>query len=133
MDEAKQGVLSMARSKESVLKKAAEYVREADKFFSIRKAILFGSFAYGKPHKYSDIDIALVSDDFEYFPEDLALQQLSRLARHVDSSISPVVLTTEEYLSAPMGSVAVDVAKKGLTIFERDMTAAPKKHAKQKR
>lgn len=31
----------------------------------IKEAILFGSYAKGSPHKWSDIDIALVSDIFE--------------------------------------------------------------------
>jgi uncharacterized protein len=31
---------------------------------SIRKAILFGSFARNQQHEWSDIDVALVADDF---------------------------------------------------------------------
>ena len=30
----------------------------------LRKAILFGSFAHNEQHEYSDIDLALVADDF---------------------------------------------------------------------
>jgi predicted nucleotidyltransferase len=109
----------MVRTKESVVESAKKFIAEADKFFSIKKGVLFGSYAYGKPHIYSDIDVAIVSKDFEYFPENLALKQLFRLARHLDTSIAPVVLTEEEYNTAPLGSVAVDVAKKGLILFER--------------
>ena len=32
---------------------------------NIRGVYLFGSYANGKAHEYSDIDLALVSDDFE--------------------------------------------------------------------
>lgn len=31
---------------------------------TIKKIVLFGSYANGTPHDYSDIDVALVSDDF---------------------------------------------------------------------
>ena len=30
----------------------------------LRKVILFGSYASGKPHEWSDIDVALVADEF---------------------------------------------------------------------
>ncbi len=33
--------------------------------FPIQKAILFGSYAHGKANQWSDIDLALVSDEFE--------------------------------------------------------------------
>jgi predicted nucleotidyltransferase len=32
---------------------------------NIEQAILFGSYAKGKQNKYSDIDLAVISDDFE--------------------------------------------------------------------
>lgn len=35
---------------------------------NIDKAILFGSYAHNSPSRYSDIDVALVSDDFTDFP-----------------------------------------------------------------
>ena len=33
----------------------------------IRRAVLFGSYAKGNPHEYSDIDLALWADEFEGF------------------------------------------------------------------
>ena len=33
--------------------------------FTIREAFLFGSYAKGNPSEYSDVDLAIVSDDFE--------------------------------------------------------------------
>lgn len=38
-------------------------LREQD--FPIQEAILFGSYATGQAHEWSDIDLALVSDEFE--------------------------------------------------------------------
>ena len=41
------------------------YAREIQKAgVNLRKVILFGSFANGTQHEWSDIDVALVADDF---------------------------------------------------------------------
>ena len=40
---------------------------------NIRKAILFGSFAKGTQHEWSDIDVALVADEFTGAPDDYDL------------------------------------------------------------
>jgi predicted nucleotidyltransferase len=39
----------------------------------LRKVILFGSFAKGTQHEWSDIDVALVADEFEGVPQDMRL------------------------------------------------------------
>lgn len=31
----------------------------------LRRVVLFGSYAHGKPHEWSDIDVALVADEFK--------------------------------------------------------------------
>jgi uncharacterized protein len=43
-----------------------QFILEARKYdISISKAILFGSYAKRTNHEYSDIDLAVVSEDFE--------------------------------------------------------------------
>ncbi|MBO9572652.1 MAG: nucleotidyltransferase domain-containing protein [Chitinophagaceae bacterium] len=32
---------------------------------NLRRVVLFGSYAHGKPHKWSDIDVALAADEFD--------------------------------------------------------------------
>ena len=44
------------------------FAREVnDSGIALKRVILFGSYASGKQHKWSDIDVALVSDEFESF------------------------------------------------------------------
>ena len=55
--------------KESAIKTIKDYVaacKEKNIFFN--KVILFGSFANGTQREYSDIDVALVSDQFSGMP-----------------------------------------------------------------
>ena len=45
--------------------KLSNFIDSVTKVFSIDKIVLFGSYAKGNPHEYSDIDIALVSKDLD--------------------------------------------------------------------
>jgi predicted nucleotidyltransferase len=51
--------------KESVRKLAAKYAQEVKKVLDPDTIILFGSYVNGKPHEWSDIDIAVVMNDFQ--------------------------------------------------------------------
>lgn len=61
--------VKMDENKEiEVLKKE---IFERLKPFELEKIILFGSYAYGKPNKYSDIDLYIVTKD-EFIPQSYA-------------------------------------------------------------
>jgi predicted nucleotidyltransferase len=50
------------------------YAREIESLgVHLRKVFLFGSFAKGNQHEWSDIDVALVADEFEGLPQDMKL------------------------------------------------------------
>jgi predicted nucleotidyltransferase len=55
----------MVKVKSSVKKSIVRTIQYLQKQISITEVILFGSYASGTPHKHSDIDIAVVSPDFE--------------------------------------------------------------------
>ncbi len=55
----------MVKVKNSVKKSIVRTIQYLQKQISITEVILFGSYASGTPHKHSDIDIAVVSPDFE--------------------------------------------------------------------
>ena len=49
----------------AVIKTVKNYAKEVNKAgVNLRKVILFGSYAKGTQHEWSDIDVALVADDF---------------------------------------------------------------------
>jgi predicted nucleotidyltransferase len=52
-------------TKKDLLKYISDYIAECNKLgLHFKKVILFGSYARNAPHKWSDIDLALVSDNF---------------------------------------------------------------------
>ena len=46
-------------------KKLKEFKSRLNRNIPVKKMIFFGSRAIGKPHKYSDIDLIIVSDKFK--------------------------------------------------------------------
>ena len=52
-------------TKKNLMKYISEYISECNRLgLQLKRVILFGSYAHNTAHKWSDIDLALVSDDF---------------------------------------------------------------------
>ncbi len=49
----------------NIKKEVLRYIRELEKDIHVEKAILYGSYVKGTERNYSDIDLAIVSSDFE--------------------------------------------------------------------
>jgi len=64
-----------------------EYASIVKDHFACDQVILFGSFARGTQHEYSDIDVAVIFNGFDN-PLDIQLE-LMRLRRKIDSRIEP--------------------------------------------
>lgn len=82
---------------EQIIKTVKSYVYLLNQEgFDISKAFLYGSFATGKSHETSDIDVMLVSGSLD----ENDIQRKSRawvLTRRIDSRIEPYLVTTERF------------------------------------
>ena len=81
----------MAQVPSEIIEIIKKFVAEAKKdSIRINKAILFGSYAKGTQNKWSDIDLAIVSDDFEgiRLKDNIKLAQ-SRINTHIDLETHP--------------------------------------------
>ncbi|MBF0360879.1 MAG: nucleotidyltransferase domain-containing protein [Oligoflexia bacterium] len=103
----------MDRSKDEILKVARSYIDFVDQAFFVEKAFLFGSWAKGNPNHWSDIDIAIVSSDFEHIPRPVAMKILGRMAGHIDSSIEAISMATSETIDPPIGGIVYEVLHSG--------------------
>ena len=75
-------------NREEIRKIAEQYVRLIKSDMNVHKAYLYGSAVSGVFTEDSDIDIAIVADDFTGdFIEDLL--RLMKLRRHIDNRIEP--------------------------------------------
>lgn len=77
--------------KRSVIKSAKRYAGMVCSRFPVKKIILFGSFARGKPREDSDIDIAVI---FQDQPASLleTEAELYRIGREIDARIEPIIV-----------------------------------------
>lgn len=79
------------------------------------KIILFGSYAYGKPHKDSDVDLLVVMDTDKSFHQ--RVQQIRALLP-VNKAIDLIVLTPKEYQKAKGSNALVaEIASRGKVIY----------------
>lgn len=52
-------------TRRAAIKTVERFVREIKASgIQVRRAVLFDSYAHGKPHEWSDIDVAVVADEF---------------------------------------------------------------------
>ncbi len=87
--------------KRDVINIAQEYANAVDANFKIFRIILFGSYAKGNYNEDSDIDIAVVFEDYSNLL-DMQLE-LMRLRRKIDSRIEPHPFRKSEFdLSNPI-------------------------------
>lgn len=87
----------MAQVTNSITEILKKYVFELEKKqIRINSAFLFGSYVKGNYTEWSDIDIALVSDDFEgisFFDR----KKIARVTLDTDSRISPFPYNTKDF------------------------------------
>lgn len=79
----------------------------------VSRIIVFGSHADGTAREHSDIDVALISDDFEGMNLVQRLETIGgALAKaRIMEPVEPLAYTEEELLAAPEGSFLGDEVK----------------------
>jgi predicted nucleotidyltransferase len=98
--------------KSEAFKIATEYIHSISKKYSIKQAILFGSFAKGNYHDDSDIDIAIVINNVSDIIDTQI--ELMKLRRKVDLRIEPHPFRQEDFnINNP---VANEIMKYGVEI-----------------
>ena len=86
----------MAENNDDLNKTIQIFLREVGKKYSIIGACIYGLFAKGTSHKWSDIDLAIISPDFsdDLFEDRLYLM---RLAISIDDRIEPRPFRKESF------------------------------------
>ena len=82
----------------------------------VKKIILFGSRAWGKPKRWSDFDLIIVSDKFKNIK---SIQRASEMYDYwdVDYPVDFICLTSEEFNKLKKGITIVSEAlKKGVVL-----------------
>jgi predicted nucleotidyltransferase len=109
----------MVRTKEQILEVAEKYGKALSYVFENIEIRLYGSYHNGNPHQDSDIDFAVISNDFNDMDYLLSLKILNRMKILIDDDIEPISLTPQEFLNPPIGSIASALRKSSEVVYKR--------------
>lgn len=89
-----------------------KFIEAIKKKYNITAIILFGSYAKGIENENSDIDIAVISEDFDDIYECMAV--LMGMTWDIDARIEPHPITVEDYekVSNPFVKEIIDTGIK---------------------
>ena len=96
----------------TIMNSIKKYIKKISQCYKIEAIILFGSYAKGTENEDSDIDIAIISSDFNDIIEDGA--KLIGLTWKIDIRIEPHPILSEDYkkVSNPFVREVVDTGIK---------------------
>jgi len=104
------------REIKNVVKKIVSYCE-----IPVESVYLFGSYAYGRPNKFSDVDLAFVSKRFKNINKGKRIEKLletiykARIALDVD--IEPLGFTPEEIKKASKWNIEGEIKQKGVKVY----------------
>lgn len=104
----------MDRIPKQIQKIIEDYVNNLNQEISVDKVILFGSYAKGTVHEYSDVDLAIFSDYFKNISRIDGIQYLLLRAMDYDIDLEPQPFTMDDY-KEPVGIVE-EILKTGIEI-----------------
>lgn len=97
-----------------VLKTARNYIDAIQRSgIELEFVVVFGSQANGKNHKWSDIDLMVVSPEFDNMKDRSAVNRLWRLAARVDSRIEPIPCGSRQWREDDMSAIIEIVRREG--------------------
>lgn len=90
------------------------YIENLKQKIKVKGVLLFGSFAWGKPTKHSDVDLVIISPDFTKKEFDNRLQWLSRMRDDITYQIAMDIIgyTPKEFAHIEKNSAIMSIAKK---------------------
>jgi len=104
--------------------KLNHYIKSITNAINVDLIILFGSYAKGNPHEYSDIDLAVVSKEVN--PNKPRWENIKLIEEKANLSFDPdlqlVPFTTEKFQNdkdSPIRSFIREIKKTGKVIYQR--------------
>ncbi|QDI90534.1 nucleotidyltransferase domain-containing protein [Salicibibacter halophilus] len=110
----------MARTEAEIREMIKQYVNALEREISVKRVILYGSYAKGTATNDSDIDIAVESNDFS----DHYLKEWQRLYRYVWKSGADPLLEPRPLLRDSEPFMTEEILKTGKVIYEADKETA---------
>ena len=78
-----------------IMESIQKYIEKISQYYKIEAIILFGSYAKGTENEDSDIDIAVISDDFDDIYDSMA--HLMGMTWEIDARIEPHPIKKKDF------------------------------------
>ena len=101
----------------------ADFIALLSNGITVDRVMLFGSYANGTPHEWSDIDLAVVSPDFEGMPTSRRQARLAVLTLDRDRRIAPLGYAPSEYQDPGRHSFLGEILRTGRTVYQTEEAA----------
>ena len=95
-----------------------DFIRLLQKGIRVEAVVLYGSHVQGKPHEWSDIDLAVISADFEGLGMPERQRIISRLTLNRNRSIEPIGYPSSEYHNPGRHSFLREIIRTGRVVYE---------------
>ncbi len=95
-----------------------DFIRLLQKGIRVEAIIFYGSYVHGTPHEWSDIDLAVISPDFEGVPLPERQRTISRLTLHRHRGISPIGYPSSEYHNPGPHAFLREIIRTGRVVYE---------------
>ncbi|MCX6034216.1 MAG: nucleotidyltransferase domain-containing protein [Chloroflexi bacterium] len=96
----------------TILKTIREYLQIlSSKGVPVKVGVLFGSYATGKTHKWSDIDLLVISPRFDKKLKRTDIDLLWHVAADVDSRIEPIAVGERQF-KEDNSSFIIEIARR---------------------
>jgi len=103
-------------AKRAIIKAIKNYLQLLEEQgISIEKAYLFGSYSKNKETEDSDIDLLIVSNQFD-LRDDYLIGKIWALTRKINSKIEPYIVTTEGFYADEVSPLIQIVKQEGIEI-----------------
>jgi predicted nucleotidyltransferase len=96
----------------SVVKVVKKYLQAlTEQGVPVKAGVLFGSYATGKSHKWSDIDLLVISPRFDLKKKRKDIDLLWHVAADVDNRIEPIAVGEKQFRE-DNSSFIIDIARR---------------------
>lgn len=103
----------VVRKKDSINQLFKETFEFLSPFVHVDRIVLFGSYAYGQPHEYSDIDAAVVSENFEAMNILDKIDLLAKVGATIDCRLELLGFSAKDYSHPDRASFLEFIKKQG--------------------
>jgi len=93
------------------------FIKALQSGITVEAVVLYGSYAHGSPHQWSDIDVAVISPDFEAVAQWRRQEIIATLTLNRDRRLAPIGCSSSEYQNPRPHSFLAEIMRTGRVVY----------------